>query len=297
MTAQAALAPQLPLKLDIVRRFAAPPEKLFDAWTKTRGKWWGPAGFTLEELVIDLRPGGSWRQVMRAADGGLQTSFGTYRDVQRPHRLVMTHRWDNQDGSRSPETQIIINFVAVEGGTEMHFEQTGFEREAPRDGHVRGWTQSFDAMDSMVCPASEPARPVLIVSRRFAAPQARVFDAWLDPAMVGKFLFVTDTGVMERVEVNPCVGGRLLVVERRGDVSAEHWGRYIEIGRPYRIAFEFADTYMADSTRVTVTFEPDGDGCMLVLRHELDPAWVAVTEKARQGWTGIIEKLARALDA
>ena len=43
---------------------------------------------------------------------------------------------------------------------------------------------------------------VLRVTRHFEASPERVFDAWLDPAQVGQFLFATPGGRSVRVEVD-----------------------------------------------------------------------------------------------
>ena len=41
------------------------------------------------------------------------------------------------------------------------------------------------------------------VSRRFESPPDRVFDAWLDPARAGRWLFASSSGRMVRVEIDP----------------------------------------------------------------------------------------------
>ncbi len=58
---------------------------------------------------------------------------------------------------------------------------------------------------------------ILTVERHIDAPPERVFDAWLDAGAVGQWLFATPGGVMEKVEIDPRVGGKFLIVERRGD--------------------------------------------------------------------------------
>lgn len=131
------------------------------------------------------------------------------------------------------------------------------------------------------------------VSRRIAAPPERVFDAWLDPDQVGRWLFATPDGVMERVELDPRVGGRYVIVERRGDQLAEHYGTYVEIDRPRRLAIDFASGFEGITTRVTVTIEPDGDGSLVTLRHE--GVWIDWKSQTERGWGMILEGLDRTL--
>ena len=136
---------------------------------------------------------------------------------------------------------------------------------------------------------------VLRVRRRFAHAPERVFDAWLDSGSVGRWLFATDGGEMLRAEVDPRVGGEFTVVERRGNAVAEHFGRYIEIDRPRRLVFTFFTDRDSNATRVTVEITPTSDGCELTLTHEMDPQWAASADRARQGWTRILEGLAATL--
>ena len=133
------------------------------------------------------------------------------------------------------------------------------------------------------------------VRRRFDAPPERVFDAWLDPDSARHWLFATPDGAMERVELNPRVGGRFRIDERRGGELAEHFGEYLEIDRPHRLVFSFAAIRDSGSTRVAVTIEPDGDGSLLTLVHEMDPRWADYEERTREGWTMILDGLARTL--
>lgn len=134
---------------------------------------------------------------------------------------------------------------------------------------------------------------VVEVKRRFAAPPETAFDAWIDPAGVGKWLFATPEGVMEKVEIDPRVGGGFTIVERRGADLAEHFGEYVALDRPRLLAFDFWTSFSDERTRVTVTIAPDGDGALLTLRHE--GVWADYEERTRQGWTMILDGLARTL--
>lgn len=130
------------------------------------------------------------------------------------------------------------------------------------------------------------------VEKHFRHPPERVFDAFLNPETVGLWLFATPGGVMERTDYEPREGGRFAVFERRGETLARHWGEFIEIDRPRRIVFAFwVDGATDDQTRVTVTFAPAGDGCDLVLTHELEPRWAHYAGRTREGWTMILDNL------
>jgi len=135
---------------------------------------------------------------------------------------------------------------------------------------------------------------VLTVERRIATAPDRVFDAWLDPKSVGRWLFATDGGVMERVEIDPRVGGGFTILERRGADLAEHHGEYVALDRPGLIAFDFWTSFGEERTRVTIAIAPEGDGSLLTLTHE--GVWADWEDKTRQGWTLILDGLARTLN-
>jgi len=137
------------------------------------------------------------------------------------------------------------------------------------------------------------APAIVEISRRIAAPPERVFDAWLDPDGVGQWLFATPDGVMEKVEIDPRVGGGFTIAERRGADLAEHHGRYVELDRPRRLAFDFWTSFSEERTRVAVAIAPDGDVALLTVTHE--GVWPDWEEKTRQGWTTILDGLARTL--
>lgn len=134
------------------------------------------------------------------------------------------------------------------------------------------------------------AASTLIVKRRFDFPPETVFDAWLDPSALGQWLFATPDGVMEQVAVDARVGGGFKIDERRGDVLAEHFGRYVEIDRPRRLAFDFGVGAVSEpTTRVTVDFAPIKGGCEVTLTHE--GVWAGYEERTQQGWTMIFDSL------
>lgn len=129
----------------------------------------------------------------------------------------------------------------------------------------------------------------LRVTRHFHASAERVFDAWLDPATAGRWLFATDQGEMLRVAIDARVGGHFSFTRRDGE-DVEHVGEYLVIDRPRRLVFTFAvPRYSEAVTRVTVDITPAANGCDLVLTHEdVLPEWADATQ---QGWGMILGHL------
>lgn len=138
--------------------------------------------------------------------------------------------------------------------------------------------------------------PVTVrVSRRFDASCERVFDAWLDPATLGRWLYATVDGKMLRVDVDPRVGGGYTIVERRANGDAAHYGRYLEIDRPRRLVLTLALEPDAEGDRITVDIAPDGDGCVLTLTHEMAAEYAEYADRTEHGWTTILASLERHL--
>lgn len=138
---------------------------------------------------------------------------------------------------------------------------------------------------------------VVSVRHRFRQSAERVFDAWLDVRMARRFLFSAGTGEMVRCEIDPRVGGRFVLTDRRADGDVEHTGEYLVIERPRRLAFTFgipAASPTFDIVTLEITPENDG-GCTLQLTAQMQPEWKDYADRARQGWARMLESLARTL--
>lgn len=145
--------------------------------------------------------------------------------------------------------------------------------------------------------AAEPASTVRL-TRRFDAAPERVFDAWLAPAMIGRFMFGPDLRDEEvlRIDVDPRVGGAFSFLVRRQGVEIDHVGRYLEIARPRRLAFTWGIVGESeDQSRVDIEITPLEAGCELVLAHRMDPRWADFADRVRGGWSTMLDALARAL--
>jgi uncharacterized protein YndB with AHSA1/START domain len=157
--------------LTFTRFLAAPRDRVFRAWTDPAqlAEWWGPAGFTNPVSEVDLRPGGSYRIVMRAPDGRELPTTGRYLEIEPPSRLVFTDtiegdapadwlaEFDQHRGSAAgtPFTaQVTVLFDEVDGGTLLTIENR-FDSDVDRDaviamGATSGWSESLERLEALL---------------------------------------------------------------------------------------------------------------------------------------------------
>ncbi|WP_394828029.1 SRPBCC family protein [Pendulispora albinea] len=81
-------------KLDLVleRVVDVSPELVWTAWTQPEHikKWFTPAPWTTVDCEIDLRPGGTFRTVMRSPEGEEHPNVGCYLELVPKRKLVWT---------------------------------------------------------------------------------------------------------------------------------------------------------------------------------------------------------------
>ena len=137
-----------------------------------------------------------------------------------------------------------------------------------------------------------PGSAPLTVRRVIPAARERVFDAWLDPARLARFMVPGGEGHAV-ADVDPRVGGGFRIVMHHptsGSGGVEHTGEYLLIDRPNRLVFTWRSTHTDNrDTRVTVDFHDRGDATEVVLTHEQLPA--RTVESHRNGWATILDHL------
>ena len=87
------------LRLELEKILAVPQEGLFAAFVDAEQlrRWWGPAGFSVSELVFDAVEGASYRIAMQPPEGDVFHIRGTFRAVDAPQRLSFTFVYEEPD--------------------------------------------------------------------------------------------------------------------------------------------------------------------------------------------------------
>ncbi len=141
----------------VTRIFDAPRSKVFDAWTKPEllGRWFGPKGWSLVACEIDLTVGGTWRFVVRRANGSEIAMRGVYREIVPPERLVYSQTFDLEDFPG----ESLVTTILVEDRARTTLTQTVlYPSKELRDGDVgpteHGATESFERLDEYLASIS-----------------------------------------------------------------------------------------------------------------------------------------------
>ncbi len=138
------------------------------------------------------------------------------------------------------------------------------------------------------------AELTLTVSRTIPAPVARVYDAWLNPAVLARFMTTCEGGPGARVTNDPRVGGSYEIVMRDGDREIPHHGTYLELVPHQRLRFTWQSPHSVEGSMVTITLTPEGDATRIELRQDRF-AHEGARDGHIKGWTAILSVLASAM--
>lgn len=123
------------LEIEIVRKFDAPPELVFDVWTKPAHvrNWWGYPEHPMTVCEIDLRVGGTYRYAAEVPGFGEIAFRGVFQEIDRPRRLVSTEIYEAFPDNEAINTLVLEEEDGVTTATMLLVHPN---KEA-RDGHIQ----------------------------------------------------------------------------------------------------------------------------------------------------------------
>lgn len=139
-------------------------------------------------------------------------------------------------------------------------------------------------------------RPDLRLStdRVIAAPVEKVFNAWLDPEMLARFMRPGPDMTVPSAKSDAREGGQFEIIMRAGDQDIPHQGIYKKIARHSQIVFTWESAFSPADSEVTLNLRPEGDGTHITLTHV-----TFYDEEKRDnhlgGWKNILEALSEAV--
>ena len=131
----------------------------------------------------------------------------------------------------------------------------------------------------------------LTISRIIPAAPETVFEAWLDPMALAKFIKPM-AGMSDcDVEVDAREGGEFLIIMKAGERDMPHHGRYKTIKRYEKIVFTWVSERSIPDSTVTLTFEESGPSDTRLTLHHAGFADEGARNSHEGGWGAIIEQL------
>lgn len=128
------------------REIAAPAEILYDAWLDADqlGTWMRPRVIRETRAETDPREGGEFRIVMVRDEGDI-VHRGTYREIDRPRRLVFT--WSSPATGHRDSVVTVTFEPLASGSTMVEINQVGLADEVARASHTEGWSDALAELE------------------------------------------------------------------------------------------------------------------------------------------------------
>ncbi len=149
------------------------------------------------------------------------------------------------------------------------------------------WELRLDKLESLLVKEENMSELSLNVSRTIKAPIESVFNAWLDPEMIAKFMIPAKGVIVPKAETDAREGGRFDIIMVAGEKEMPHGGEYKKISPYSQIAFTWESPFSIEGSVVTLNFSQVEEGTNVELIHVKFP-----DEESRAnhegGWTAIL---------
>lgn len=135
------------LVLNLEFTLEARPEEIFRLLTEPTElvTWWGPHGFTIPAVDLNLTVGGRYRFRMKPPDGEPFHLSGEFLEIDSPRRLAYTFHWE-EPAPDDRESVVEISLWSAGDGTRVALSQGPFLSEERLDLHRNGWIESFEKL-------------------------------------------------------------------------------------------------------------------------------------------------------
>jgi uncharacterized protein YndB with AHSA1/START domain len=141
-------------ELRVERLIDASPEVVFDIFVdpdlqaEIHGS--NEPDWEVSKAETDVRVGGTSTYHMGKKGSEPDEEIRVFSVVDRPNRLVFTHRMSVADWGSTVETEMTVTFEEQDGKTLVRMVQTGFESAEIRDGFMEGWPEYLKTLERVV---------------------------------------------------------------------------------------------------------------------------------------------------
>lgn len=146
-------------KLHITRRFNAPIEKVWKAWTDSTllDQWWAPKPWKAETKTMDFSVGGFWLYCMAGPKGERSWCQVNYKSITPMQDFTTTGDFSDENGIQNMNMPVMTRFTEFAPdpqGTMVRLTIT-FTTEAGLEkliemGFKEGLTMAFTNLDALI---------------------------------------------------------------------------------------------------------------------------------------------------
>ncbi|HEU0221387.1 MAG TPA: metalloregulator ArsR/SmtB family transcription factor [Paracoccaceae bacterium] len=235
--------------------------------------------------------------ILRAASDPTRRSILTILAQEGPQKVTdLARSYDMSLNAVSKHIKVLEAAELVRRRTigRVHLIEFAPEPLAAADRWFRNlrsvWEIRLERLDTLMQKEDPMTELTLTARRLIRAPAARLFAAWLDPALLARFMITAENITIPEAEADPRVGGRFHLLMRRAGRDLPHGGTYLEITPPTRLVFTWESDFAPEGGTVTLDFREAGDATELTLTHTKFLSEESL-EGHRMGWTAILARL------
>jgi uncharacterized protein YndB with AHSA1/START domain len=148
------------LTLQITRKFTAPVERVYAAWTiQDQVEQWlcrDQKASVNRCLALDVRPNGRLVIDIRTPEGDAYRQHGTFVEIIPMERLVFTWFYEKTQARGiptdlpSPKTLVTVEFHPAEDCTEVSLIHEQFASRQEYEGTLAAWNGCFEVLDQLL---------------------------------------------------------------------------------------------------------------------------------------------------
>jgi uncharacterized protein YndB with AHSA1/START domain len=244
------------LTMTVVADFAAPLERLWDAYADPRQleKFWGPPTYPATFTRHDMVAGGRSAYAMVGPDGDVPRGYWEFLDVKAPRSFEVRDGFCHPDGTPNtemPSMRMTFDFEATESGSRLtittFFDTVDELEQLLNMGMEEGMRLAMGQIDGVLddlrsFAADLPAALQILddttvrVSRVIRGAVEQVWAAHHDPALLSQWLLGPDGWSMPTCETATEVG-QSYRYEWREDGSGRSFGstgELLDVAAPHR---------------------------------------------------------------
>jgi uncharacterized protein YndB with AHSA1/START domain len=136
--------------------------------------------------------------------------------------------------------------------------------------------------------------PPICLRKYFDAPVEEIFDAWINPDKIKRWMFKSQDSRIFRVDADVHSGGSFSILERESSGKIiDHFGKYFKVEKPHCLSFSLeVPKHFPGITAVYIIFQERREGCEMTFQQiGVDPALV------EKNWMEMFEELSALIES